>query len=78
MTTRTIEPDAEQVEAGRARTLLELVGAYTRLALAFPDELSMLRGEVAGLLFENAALRYQIDQLTHRVERLEHRPGGGG
>jgi len=68
-----VESDAGQVDAEQARYLLELAGAYTRQALAFPDELAMLRGTVAELLLENAALRYQLDQLTGRVQALERR-----
>jgi ubiquinone biosynthesis protein UbiJ len=75
MSAATFTPDAEQVEAQRARTLLELAGAYVRQALSFPDEIAMLRGEVAALLFENSALRYQLDRLAGRVEALEKRAG---
>lgn len=32
--TTPLEPDADQVEAQHAKTLLELAGAYTRQALA--------------------------------------------
>ncbi len=72
-TATEVESDAGQVDAEQARYLLELAGAYTRQALAFPDELAMLRGTVAELLLENAALRYQLDQLTGRVQALERR-----
>jgi hypothetical protein len=65
--------DVEQVQAGQARYLLELAGAYTRQALAFPEELAMLRGTLAELLLENAALRYQLDRLSGRVQALERR-----
>jgi hypothetical protein len=75
MTAPTIQPDAEQVEALRAKSLLELAGVHLRQALAFPDEIRMLRGEVASLLFENAALRYQLDQLAGRMEWLERQAG---
>jgi hypothetical protein len=71
--TTQVAPDAQQVEAERARSLLELAGSYTRQALAFPDELAMLRGTVAELLFENAVLRWQLDQLAGRVQALERR-----
>ena len=74
---RSLEPDAEQVEAQRARTLLELVDAHVRQALALPDQVETLQSIAANLLFENAAFRYQIDQLTTRIERLERRNGGG-
>jgi hypothetical protein len=68
-----IEPDPEQLEEIRARRLLELAAGYTRQALAFPDEVAVLRSLVGELLFENAALRYQLDQLAGRVEALERR-----
>lgn len=74
---RSLEPDAEQVEAQRARTLLELVDGHVRQALALPDQVEALQSITANLLFENAALRWQVDQLTARVERLERRNGGG-
>ncbi len=64
------DPDAEQVEAARARTLLELAGGYTRLALNFPGEVAELRRVVAELLFEVAILR-------GRLEHLERRAGVG-
>ncbi len=73
MSAAAIEPDPEQLEEIRARRLLELAGGYTRQALAFPDEVAMLRGLVGELLFENATLRYQLDQLASRVEALERR-----
>jgi hypothetical protein len=76
MTAPTLEPDAEEVEAERARALLEMASGYTRQALAFPDEVSALRHMVAEVLFENAALRWQLDRLGERVERLERRAGG--
>jgi len=72
---RDIDADAEQVEAARARTLLELAAGYTREALRFPDEVALLRGMVAELLFENAALRHQVDRLAGRVDALERRAG---
>ena len=75
--TASFEPDAAQVEAERARTLLELAGGHVRASLAFPGEIHALRGIVAELLFENAAIRWQHDQLQARVERLERRNGGG-
>jgi regulator of replication initiation timing len=68
-----LEPDAEQVEAERARTLLELAAAYTRQALEVPDELERLRALMAETLFENAMLRLELRQLGARVERLEKR-----
>jgi hypothetical protein len=73
-----VAADAEQVQAGHARYLLELAGVYTRQALAFPDEVAMLRHVVEELLFEHAALRYQLDQLAGRVESLERRARSGG
>jgi hypothetical protein len=73
--TTQVPPDAEQVQAEQVRSLLELAGAYTRQALAFPDELAMLRSTVAELLLENAVLRWQLDQLTGRVQALERRAG---
>lgn len=71
------EPPAEHVEAQRARTLLELAGACTRQALAFPDDLRNLRTITAELLLENAMLRLDVQHLTDRVETLERRTGGG-
>ncbi len=68
-----IEPDAEQVEAERARTLLELASAYTREALEVPEELERLRALMAEQLFEVAMLRLELRQLGARVERLEKR-----
>ncbi len=73
----SLEPDAEQIEAQRAKTLLELTDGYVRQALALPDQVATLQSITANLLFENAALRWQIDQLTTRIERLERRNGGG-
>jgi hypothetical protein len=65
------EPDAEQLEAQRARNLLELAGGYVRQALALPEQVEVLQSIAANLLFENATLRWQVDQLTGRVEALE-------
>jgi hypothetical protein len=70
-------PDAEQATEIQARRLLELAGGYVRQALALPEQIEVLQSIAANLLFENAALRHQIDQLTVRVERLERRNGGG-
>jgi hypothetical protein len=72
-----IEPDAEQVEAQRARSLLELAGVYVREALALPEQVKVLQSITANLLFENAALRHQLDQLRGRVDALERRAEAG-
>lgn len=74
---RSLEPDAEQTEQLQARRLLELAGGYVRQALALPDQVEALQSITANLLFENAALRYQLDQIRKRVDRLERRAGGG-
>jgi predicted RecB family endonuclease len=74
--TETLEPDVEQVEAQRARTLLELAGGYVRQALALPDQVEALQSIVSNLLFENAALRWQLDRLAARVDALERKTGG--
>lgn len=71
-----LEPDAEQIEAQRARTLLELAGGYVRVALAFPDQVAALQSISANLLFENANLRWQVDQLSARIDALERKTGG--
>lgn len=75
MTAPPIEPDAAQVEALQAHRLLELVGAYTRRALALPEQVEVLQSITANLLFENAALRWQADQLAARVDVLERQRG---
>ncbi len=67
MTAPPIPPDAEQVEAARAKTLLELAGSYTRIALKFPTEIDTLRVLVANLLFETAILRGRVEELERRV-----------
>jgi hypothetical protein len=69
------EPDAEQVEAQAARRLLEQAGRYVREALALPEQVEVLQSITANLLFENATLRWQHDQLTGRIEALERRAG---
>jgi hypothetical protein len=69
-------PDAEQIEADRARTLLELAAIYVRQALAFPDQVAALQNITANLLFENANLRWQVDQLSSRIDALERKTGG--
>ncbi len=74
-TTAEITRDAAQVEADRARTLLELAGTYTRQALAFPDDLAHLRTLVAELLLENGMLRLDLADLRERVAALERRRG---
>jgi predicted RecB family endonuclease len=65
------EPDAEQVEADRARTLLELAAVHVRQALEVPDELARLRQLAAEQMFELAILRLDVRELQARVERLE-------
>lgn len=70
-------PDAEQVEAERARTLLELAGVYVRQALALPEQVEVLQSIASNLLFENAVLRWQLDRLAVRVDALERKTGGG-
>jgi hypothetical protein len=72
-----VDLDAEQIEAQRARTLLELAGGYVRQAVAFPDQVEVLQSITANLLFENATLRHQLDRLAERIERLERRAGVG-
>jgi len=71
--TSELRPDAEQVEAMRARTLLELADAHMRQALAFPDDLANFRTLIAELLLENGMLRLDVRRLTERVDRLERR-----
>lgn len=68
-------PDAEQLEELRARRLLELAGAYVRQALALPEQVETLQAITANLLFENAALRWQLDRLAGRVDALEREAG---
>ena len=75
-TTAEITRDAAQVEADRARTLLELAGTYTRQALAFPDDVKHVRTICAELLLENAMLRLDVADLRGRVEALERRLEG--
>jgi hypothetical protein len=70
---RLVGQDAEQIEAERARTLLELAGVYTRQALRFPDEIEHLRTIVAELLFENGILRLRVEEMESRLDRLERR-----
>jgi hypothetical protein len=72
------EPDAEQVEAQRARTLLELAGAHLRQALKFPEEVETLRSMVAELLLENGFLRHDVRRAVERIEALERRAGVSG
>jgi hypothetical protein len=62
-----LTPDAEQTAEIQARRLLELAGGYTRIALRFPDEVTVLRGIVAELLLEVGMLRGRLEQLEHRV-----------
>lgn len=71
-----IQPDAEQEETARARTLLELAGTYVRQALALPDQVEALQSITSNLLFENATLRWQLDRLAARVDALERKTGG--
>ena len=75
MTAAAMEPDAEQLEELRARRLLELAGDYVRRALALPDQVETLQSITAELLFENAALRWQLDLLAGRVDALERQRG---
>lgn len=75
MTAPPLLPDAEQIEAERARTLLDLAGAYVRQALALPEQVETLQSITANLLFENAALRWQLDRLAARVDVLERQRG---
>jgi regulator of replication initiation timing len=70
-----ILPDAEQIEAQRARTLLELAGGYVRQALRVPDDLDNLRTVIAEALLENAILRLDVQRLTDRLDKLERRVG---
>jgi hypothetical protein len=72
-----VDLDAEQIEAQRAGTLLELAGGYVRQALALPDQVEVLQSITANLLFENATLRHQLDRLAERVDRLDGRAGVG-
>jgi hypothetical protein len=69
MTAPPLEPDAEQVEAQRARTLLELAAVHVRQALAFPDDVQVLRTIVAELLLEVAIVSSRLDALERRVAR---------
>jgi hypothetical protein len=62
-------PDAEQVEAARARTLLELGDVYVRQVLQLPDDVAALRTLVAELLLEVGMLRLKVDALERRVSR---------
>jgi hypothetical protein len=64
-----ITPDAEQVEAARARTLLELAGVYVRQVLHLPDDVAVLRTLVAELLLEVGMLRLKVDALEKQVGR---------
>jgi hypothetical protein len=73
---RSLEPDDEQVETDRARSLLELAGGYVRQALALPDQVAALQSITANLLFENASLRWQLDRLSNRIDALERKTGG--
>jgi len=73
--TSDLRPDAEQVEAMRARRLLELAGVHMRQALAFPDDVANLRTLIAELLLENGMLRLDVQRLSGRVDRLERRVG---
>jgi len=75
--TAILEPDAEQLGEQAAQRLLEQAGRYVREALALPEQVEVLQSITANLLFENAALRHQVDRLAERVERLERGAGGG-
>jgi hypothetical protein len=68
--------DAEPAEVAQASRLLELAGAYTRQALAFPAEVEHLRTIVAETLLENAMLRLDVRRLSERVDALERQRGG--
>jgi hypothetical protein len=65
-----IEPDAEQVEMQRARSLLELAGGYVRQALDVPGQLDAIMTVIGEQAVELAHLR-------QRIETLERRAGGG-
>jgi ubiquinone biosynthesis protein UbiJ len=73
---RSLEPDAEQVEAQYARTLLELAGRYVSQTLGLSEQVETLQSITANLLFENAALRWQVDRLSARLDALERKTGG--
>jgi hypothetical protein len=75
--TALLEPDAEQLGEQAARRLLEQAGRYVREALALPEQVEVLQSITANLLFENAALRHQLDQLAERVGQLERRAEPG-
>jgi hypothetical protein len=64
-----ITPDAEQAAELQARRLLELAGAYVRVALRFPDEVTALRTLAAELLLEVSMLRGRLEALERRVGR---------
>jgi hypothetical protein len=66
-------PDMGPEQTGAAQRLLAAAGEHTRAALAFPDELAALRGMVAELLFEQAALRLRLDKAAAAYTRLERR-----
>jgi hypothetical protein len=65
------ELDAGQVEAQRAKSLLELASDYTRLALQVPEDIETLRAITAELMFEVGLLRHDLRRLGERVETLE-------
>jgi hypothetical protein len=60
-------PDPEQVEAARARTLLELAGVYVRQVLQLPDDVAALRTLTAELMLEVGMLRVKVEGLERRV-----------
>jgi hypothetical protein len=73
--TALLEPDADQLAEQTARRLLEQAGRYVREALALPEQVKTLQDITANLLFENAALRHQLDRLQGRVDALERQRG---
>jgi regulator of replication initiation timing len=70
-----MEPDAEQLAEQAARRLLEQAGRYVREALALPEQVEVLQSITANLMFENAALRLDVQRLTERVDALERQRG---
>jgi hypothetical protein len=62
---RTSEPSLPDMPDVGAR-LLELAGAYTRQALAFPDELAIMRTLLAEAMFEIGVLRARVERLEAR------------
>lgn len=77
MTAPPFAPDAELLGEQAARRLLEQASRYVREALAFPEEIDVLRTVAARAVLEVAMLREQVERLAGQVERLEQRSGGG-